>query len=94
MLNVIDLFSGVGGLSTGFTDAGTNVVFANEIDESIAEAYKVNHPNVKVGWDAWAPTLTGLSSEEIRQSILKLKPYIIKMWKLGGKVFFKHILMV
>jgi sugar phosphate isomerase/epimerase len=38
---------------------------------------EVNLPNVKVGWDAWSPTLEGLSSEEIRQSILKLQPYIV-----------------
>jgi sugar phosphate isomerase/epimerase len=38
---------------------------------------EVNMSNVKVGWDAWSPTLEGLSAEEIRQSILKLKPYIV-----------------
>jgi len=38
---------------------------------------EVNLPNVKAGWDAWSPTLEGLSSEEIRQSILKMKSFII-----------------
>lgn len=38
---------------------------------------EVNHPNVMVGWDAWSPTLEGLSPDEIRQSILKLKPFIV-----------------
>lgn len=38
---------------------------------------EVNHPNVKAGWDAWSPTLEGLSAEELRESILKMKPYII-----------------
>jgi len=38
---------------------------------------EVNLPNVKAGWDAWSPTLEGLTSEEIRQSILKMKPFII-----------------
>ena len=38
---------------------------------------EVNLPNVKAGWDAWSPTLEGLSSEEIRQSILKMKPFIV-----------------
>jgi len=36
----------------------------------------VNMPNVKVGWDAWSPNLEGLSKEEIRASVLKMKPYI------------------
>ncbi|MBQ8300194.1 MAG: DNA cytosine methyltransferase [Clostridia bacterium] len=40
---VIDLFAGVGGLSLGFENAGFNVVFANEYDSDIANAYKVNH---------------------------------------------------
>ncbi len=34
-------------------------------------------PNVMAGWDAWAPALTGMSSEELRNSILKMKPYIV-----------------
>lgn len=45
---VIDLFAGVGGLSLGFEMAGFNVVLANEYDESIAKAYKLNHPNTKM----------------------------------------------
>ena len=38
---------------------------------------EVNMPNVMAGWDAWSPTLEGLSTEELKESILKLKPYII-----------------
>lgn len=45
---VIDLFAGVGGLSLGFEMAGFNVVLANEYDESIANAYRLNHPNTKM----------------------------------------------
>lgn len=40
---VIDLFAGVGGLSLGFEMKGFQVLLANEYDESIAAAYKVNH---------------------------------------------------
>jgi DNA (cytosine-5)-methyltransferase 1 len=47
-VNVVDLFSGVGGLSLGFRQAGFNVVLANEIDKDIAKAYKENHPNGKM----------------------------------------------
>lgn len=43
-MNIIDLFAGVGGLSTGFRKAGFNIVLANEIDESIAKSYEKNHP--------------------------------------------------
>jgi sugar phosphate isomerase/epimerase len=38
---------------------------------------EVNLPNVMSGWDAWAPALEGLSSEEIRQSVLTMKPFIV-----------------
>ena len=38
---------------------------------------EVNMPNVMSGWDAWSPTLEGLSSEEIRASILKMQPFIV-----------------
>lgn len=47
-MNVIDLFSGVGGMSLGFTQAGFKVVFANEYDKSIANSYKKNHKNTIV----------------------------------------------
>ena len=39
---------------------------------------EVNLPNVKAGWDAWSPTLERLNSEEIRQSIIKMKPFIVR----------------
>lgn len=45
---VIDLFSGVGGLSLGFEQCGYEVVLANEYDASIAEAYRANHKNTKM----------------------------------------------
>lgn len=45
---MIDLFSGVGGLSLGFEMAGFKAILANEYDESIANAYIKNRPNVKM----------------------------------------------
>jgi sugar phosphate isomerase/epimerase len=38
---------------------------------------EVNMPNVMAGWDAWSPVLEGLSLEKQRESILKMKPYIV-----------------
>lgn len=37
---------------------------------------EVDMPNVMAGWDAWSPTLEGLSKEEIEESIYKMKPFI------------------
>ena len=47
-MRVIDLFSGVGGMSLGFSQAGFDIVFANEYNESIASSYKKNHQNTVV----------------------------------------------
>ncbi len=42
-MNVIDLFAGAGGFSSGFIKAGFKIVLANEIDKMIANTYKKNH---------------------------------------------------
>lgn len=43
-MKVIDLFSGCGGFSTGFIDAGFTITKAVEFDKQIAESYSKNHP--------------------------------------------------
>lgn len=48
-LKVIDLFSGVGGLSYGFAhDDNFEIIAANEILPNMAKAYSLNHPSVRV----------------------------------------------
>lgn len=48
-IKIIDLFSGVGGLSYGFdNDDNFEIVAANEILPDMAKAYSLNHPSVKV----------------------------------------------
>lgn len=48
-LKVIDLFSGVGGLSYGFAhNDNFEIVAANEILPNMAKAYSLNHPTAKV----------------------------------------------
>ena len=47
-MNVIDLFSGCGGLSLGFIKDGYVVKKAVEFDANIANTYKKNHPEVDV----------------------------------------------
>ena len=40
---------------------------------------EVNHPNVKAAFDPWTPTLQNLTAEQLRASVLKMKPYIVHM---------------
>ncbi len=41
----ISLFSGAGGLDTGFEQAGYQIIFANEIDHDAAQAWRDNRPD-------------------------------------------------
>lgn len=43
--NVVSLFAGAGGLDLGFSQAGFQVIYANEYDKDIWETYRANHPN-------------------------------------------------
>ena len=45
MPNVIDLYSGAGGLSLGATRAGFNVVSAVEIDPHAMASHRTNFPH-------------------------------------------------
>mgnify|MGYP003393403632 FL=1 len=47
-LKIVDLFAGVGGISTGFKKAGFDVVAANEYKHDIANTYIKNHPGTKM----------------------------------------------
>ena len=38
---------------------------------------EVNLPNVKAAFDAWAPVLQGLNSEELRGAVLRMQPFIV-----------------
>lgn len=44
-LDIVTLLSGCGGLDLGFTQAGFNVIWANEFDKDIWETYEKNHPH-------------------------------------------------
>lgn len=69
-LKVIDLFSGVGGLSYGFAhDDNFEIVAANEILPNMAKAYSLNHPTVKV----YAEDIKDFSADKIEKD-LGIKP--------------------
>ena len=45
--NCVELFAGSGGLGTGFSNAGFNIISANDVWEPAGKTYVANHPNVK-----------------------------------------------
>lgn len=47
-MKIIDLFAGCGGLSLGFIKDNHKIIEAVEFDPSIANTYKLNHPEVNV----------------------------------------------
>jgi DNA-cytosine methyltransferase len=44
---VVDVFSGVGGLSLGFEQERFELLFANDNDMDVAKTFRYNHPGVK-----------------------------------------------
>ena len=44
---VISLFSGCGGLDLGFSQAGFEIIWANDNDKTLYETFKYNHPGIK-----------------------------------------------
>ncbi len=86
MGNIIDLFSGCGGMSLGFSMAGFNSVLAIEKDAWAAETYSYNFPNTKVIVDDITQiidlTKLGLDNVEI-EGILSGSP--CQGFSLSGK---------
>lgn len=46
--NVVDLFSGAGGLSRGFMDAGFNILLGVDFDDAALNTFKYNHGDAEV----------------------------------------------
>ena len=46
----VDLFSGAGGLSRGFYDAGYDVVLGVDFDEAALKTFKENHGTAEASW--------------------------------------------
>lgn len=64
-INYIDLFSGAGGMSLGFDQAGFNNIFSIDIEPRFCETYKTNFPKHNL----IQKDISKLSNEEIKSVI-------------------------
>ena len=64
-INYIDIFSGAGGMSLGFDQAGFNNIFSVDIEPSFCETYKTNFPKHNL----IQKDISKLSNEEIKSLI-------------------------
>jgi len=46
--NVLDIFSGAGGMAKGFEEAGFNIKYAIDKNENAVKTFKLNHPNAEI----------------------------------------------
>jgi len=46
-MKVLDLFSGCGGFSSGFLNAGLKVKYAIDNEKNVKETYEYNHPKTE-----------------------------------------------
>jgi DNA (cytosine-5)-methyltransferase 1 len=61
----LDLFSGCGGLTTGLKKAGFRVLGAVEIEETSAETYQLNHPEVHL----WTKDIRDLTPRAVTRKL-------------------------
>jgi DNA (cytosine-5)-methyltransferase 1 len=60
-MKLVTFFSGAGGLDLGFSQAGFDVLWANEYDKEIWETYEKNHPGVYLD----KRSITEISSSDV-----------------------------
>lgn len=68
-LKVIDLFSGCGGLTQGFKDAGFSTVFGCDIDDNCAMTYRANHCNHGANIPFYTGDIRKLTNEQLTQLV-------------------------
>ncbi len=71
--NVVDLFSGAGGLSYGFEKAGMNVLLGIDNDEDAINTFAKNHKNAK----ALCADMTKVSVAEVKKLCSDKKIHVI-----------------
>ena len=76
MYNIIDLFSGVGGLSLGFNQNGFLTTFANDNDPAASETFQKNHKGIPF----IEKDIENVKENEIKELIENKKTHVL----MGG----------
>lgn len=78
---VVSLFSGAGGLDLGFSKAGFEICWANDIDKNVWDTYDKNHKNkIKRG------DLTKVKAEEIPNCDVLIGGPPCQSWSIAGNL--------
>lgn len=90
------LFAGVGGIETGFAQAGYNPVLANELDKKAAQTYRANYAHELINDDINNIVSSGLPDFDVLTGGFPCQPFSISGLRQGfqdakgrGNVFFK-----
>jgi len=78
---IISLFSGCGGLDLGFSNAGFNLIFANDNDKDVWATFEKNH---NIGIDK--RSITEVKSREIPDAVGIIGGPPCQSWSLAGSM--------
>lgn len=67
---VLDLFSGAGGLSRGFYDAGYDVVLGVDFDEAALKTFKENHGKAEASTERCCNRSVWISNESTKNELV------------------------
>ena len=93
-MRVLSLFSGIGGLDTGFINAGYEIVWANDFDKYAVETYRANYDNNIVLGDINEIELDTLPDFDVLIGGFPCQPFSMMGSELGfedtrGTLFFR-----
>ena len=93
-MKVLSLFSGIGGLDTGFSNAGFDIIWANDFDKYAVETYSANYRNpIRLG-DINDISLDSLPDFDVLIGGFPCQPFSMMGSELGfedtrGTLFFR-----
>ena len=93
-MRVLSLFSGIGGLDSGFVKAGYKIIWANDFDKYAVETYKANYKNKIVLGDINKIDLNDIPTFDVLIGGFPCQPFSMMGSKLGfedtrGTLFFR-----